>query len=568
MNEPDHDNTYAYRSFHSLQNYLRMTVRMHIGILRVLFGVQLMIISILFLLFLTSLVAPWELSFGTLGRILPFTLSVYLLHPVLVVMFRRRSRREFRERTRRGTSLAGETELARQLPAPGRFPLSRRLMLPASYETQHVFCAGASGTGKTVFLSRAIATARPLKVKAIIHGGKDGELAARFFDPQRDQIFNPFDARSLSWNIFDCIRDDSDFDAVAASIVPKHATREQFFTNAARDLLSGILRYCAEAGERSNAAVWRCLQRPASELYRLLVSIGSEAAAYIESATPQTQSCISTLMQHARIFRYLTGEDTRPQFSLHDWVQDDDQQGFIFLTTRTKQRESLKGLMALFINSLSNEILSLRDDPGRRIMLFIDEFGVLPPMHAVKELLTLGRSKGCSFWIGIQEKAQLDEIYGDNVANTIINQCNTYAIFRMNDTRSAEYFSLLFGERESQSMESSYSSAARDRRETETYRSATRTSRLVLPAEIQELPNLHYYLKIHNHPVTRAQSVYRDYPLVAPAFVANPAFRLKDKPSKNPADAGKKAVPEKAGKEAKQAPPENEGRFMIDDFDF
>ena len=564
MNEPDHDNTYAYRSYNRLQNYLRMTIRMNMDILYRLFLTQIATVSILFLAALTSFAAPWELSFATFDRIWPFTLLIYLLHPVLIVMFRRRSRREFRERTRRGTTLAGETELARQLPAPGRFPLSRRLMLPESYETQHVFCAGASGTGKTVFLSRAIATARPIGVKAIIHGGKDGELAARFFNPRTDLIFNPFDERSLAWNIFDCIRDDSDFDAVAASIVPKHATREQFFTNAARDLLSGILRYCAEAGERSNAAVWQCLQRPASELYKLLVSIGSEAAAYIESATPQTQSCISTLMQHARIFRYLTGGDSRPQFSLHDWVADEEKQGFIFLTTRTKQRESLKGLMALFINSLSNEILSLRDDPGRRIMLFIDEFGGLQPMPAVKELLTLGRSKGCSFWIGIQEKAQLDESYGENISSTIINQCSTYAIFRMNDNRSAEYFSLLFGERESQSMESSYSSAARDRRETETYRNATRTSRLVLPAEIQHLPDLHYYLKIHNHPVTRAQSVYRDYPQVAPAFVANPAFRL----AKKPPAGGNKAVPDKAEKKAEQTPPEKGGRFMIDDFDF
>lgn len=567
MNEPQNHGQYAYRSYHGLQNYLRMTVRMHQGILRTLFAFQLAIVSLLFVIALTSPLAPWELSLTTYIKLLPFTFLIYLLHPFIVLLFRRRSRREFQERTRRGSSLAIEAELSRQLPQPRRIPLSAKLMLPEQYETQHVFCGGATGTGKTVFMSQGIAAVKPLHLKGIVHGGKDGELAARFYDPQLDLIFNPFDQRSVVYSIFDVINEDQDFDAVAASIVPKNATKEQFFTNAARDLLSGILRYCATHGERNNEAVWHCLKRPVKELYKILLSINSEAAAYIESPTPQTQSCMSTLMQHAKIFRYLQNPDKRPWFSLHDWVTDEKRSGFIFLTARTKQRESLKGLMALFINSLSNEILSLRDNPERRIFLFIDEFGVLPPMHAVKELLALGRSKGSSFWIGIQEKAQLDEMYGDNIANTIINQCNTYAIFRMNDTRSAEYFSQLFGERESESMESSYSSAARDRRETESYRNVTKTSRLVLPSEIQALPNLHYYLKIHNHPVTSPQVVYKAYPQVAEAFVVNPAFRLNG--AKHAAQKNNPVQPPQPDKkEVNKSADNGQYRFTVDDIDF
>ncbi len=273
-------------------------------------------------------------------------------------------------------------------------------------------------------------------------------------------------------------------------------------------------------------------------------------------------------MQHARIFRYLQNDSNAAHFSLHDWVNDESRRGLIFLTTRTKQRESLKGLMALFINSLSNEILSLHDNPERRIFLFIDEFGVLPPMHAVKELLTLGRSKGCSFWIGIQEKAQLNEVYGDNVANTIVNQCNTYAIFRMNDPRSADYFSLLFGESESESMESSYSSAARDRRETETYRSATKTARLVLPAEIHELANLHYYLKIHSHPVTRSLSTYRAYPEMAPVFLANLDYQLGKTGNNNRSHETRSNKGPDSGNQNGAPAAGPKPQFSMDDFDF
>ncbi len=219
MNDIKNDTAYAYRSYHSLQNYVRMTLRMHLGILRTLFATQLAIVCILFLITMTSPVSPWHLELTTFGSLLPVTFLVYLLHPFIVMNFRRRSRREFTERTRRGTSQVSEAELKKVLPTPWRIPLSEQLHLPVRYETQHVFCAGASGTGKTVFLSQAIAAVRSLPVKGIIHGGKDGELAARFFNPQTDLIFNPFDKRSISWNVFDCIRDDSDFDGQPASFL-------------------------------------------------------------------------------------------------------------------------------------------------------------------------------------------------------------------------------------------------------------------------------------------------------------------------------------------------------------
>ena len=153
-------------------------------------------------------------------------------------------------------------------------------------------------------------------------------------------------------------------------------------------------------------------------------------------------------MQFARIFKYLRFGKDEETFSLSEWIADEDQQGFIFLTNTTKQRESLRGILSLFINCLADEVLSLDDNLSRRIFFFLDEFGTLQKMDAVKDLIILTRSKGCSFWLGIQDKSLLDNIYQKDIADTIVNNCNNYCIFRLNGYDNARYMSDLLGEAE------------------------------------------------------------------------------------------------------------------------
>ncbi len=521
----------VHREFEISVNEIRKNLRMNLAIFRGLFFSQ-----IAFLVFFA--VQKFNQSFTSgqlpvLEDFLPLAIAsfgVYLLWPVILYLFHRRSQRRQRQRTKRGATLIAEDALRALLP-DGSLPLSDGLFLPRALETTHVFIGGSTGSGKTQCLSRVILSTRQRQEKALIQDAKDGEFVAKFFDEATDIIFNPFDARSVSWNIFEMIESEADYDAVAASVVPKGRGQEQFFCNAARDVLAAILRHCALSGERSNRRVWQWLSKPVPELHKMLVLNNSPAASSIESHdSGQTQGVMATLHQFAKIFRYLAEDGKQRSFSLRQWVRDPKARGFIFLSSSTKQRETLKGIHTLFIDSLANEILSLRDDPDRRIFIMADEFGALHPLSSIKDLLALGRSKGCSFFLGAQEKAQIDALYGRDVANTIVNQCNTFLIFRMNDSDSAEYFCKMFGEQEIETMETSFSSAIRDHRDSESYRNMKLTERLVLPSEIQSLPNLSFYLKISGYPLTRSGISYRHYPDIARAFVPNERFRVTASP--------------------------------------
>lgn len=550
----------SYKGFEIFINAFRMNLKMHVKILKYVFLLHVLVLLFYSYFFVKNLDQaernhyqqivilnlqqfknpdnllrgkltyslydlPETASFKAAKKLFGISLTCYLFYPILLWFFAAKTTEQFKEQTKRGAFLVDEEEFVRLLPKSVSIPISDTIKIPRDFETRHFFIGGASGTGKTNLISMVIQHLKERNEKVIVYDAKDGEFVAKFFNPKRDLIFNPFDLRSLHWNVFDMISNDSDFDSLAASVVPRTFIKDMFFVNAARSVLAGIVRYCYRNDLKTNDDIWKILCKSIPELHRILLSINSEAAVFIENhESGQTQSVISSLMQYAKIFRYMVNPQNKPSFSLREWLQDNKRKGTIFLTSNTKQRESLRGILSLFINSLANEILSLRDNPERRIFLIVDEFGTLHTMDSIKDLLALGRSKGCSFWIGIQEKSQLDEIYSRNIANTIINQCNNYIIFRMNDSDSAEYFSKLFGEKEIEMMESTYSSGVEKYRDGESYRNITRKERLILPSEIQAIPDLSFFLKIHDMPITKSSIAFKTFADVAPAFINNDFF--------------------------------------------
>ncbi len=539
----------THKSFELTFNMVRKNIKMHLAILKGLCIAQVAIIILLF----------------RHGSIFKLSFAVYLLWPAIIFFFHKLSKRQFTERTRRGSVMIAEEELAEKLP-PGSLPLSETIILPYKSETTHVFIGGATGTGKSQAICGTITQLRARKAKCLFHGGKQGEIVARFYNPDTDFIFNPFDERSLYFDVFDVIDSEPDFDTVAASVIPGGRGQEKFFCQAARDVLSGILRYCFVHKIANNDALWKSLTQSIPTLHKMLKEVGSNAAATIENHdSVQTQGVISTLMQNAKIFRYMVKGENKQSLSLREWLRDDSKGGFIFLNSVAKQRETLRGIFTLFINAFAEEILSLRDNPDRRIFIMLDEFGSLHPLNAITDILTLGRSKGCSIWIGIQDKARIDTIYGKDMSNSIINQCNNYIIFRMNDSDSAEYFSRLFGEKEAEVMESTFSSGTRDYRDTESYRNQRITDKLLLPSQIQSLPNLSCYIKLSSYPLTESRVPYKHYPDRAKPFVADKRFVMRTNTIVNEQPEASTKATQKAPEDITASTP---GDTVITDFDF
>ena len=206
------------------------------------------------------------------------------------------------------------------------------------------------------------------------------------------------------------------------------------------------------------------------------------------------------------------------------------------------------------------------------ITIIADEFGTLQRMDAIRDLLVLGRSKGVSFWIGIQNKELIDSIYGKEIADTLVNNCNNYIIFRCNGYYTAKYMSDLLGEAE---RDFSFTVSNKDLQTGEAYRNMTKIDKLLLPSEIQALDDLQIYLKLYGLPTTRTAFEYRKHPDVAAAFIPNAHFQsgtfLRQTPSpivSAESSAQKEKPQDKNFPEISQDGELPRPDFSVDDFNF
>jgi hypothetical protein len=85
-----------------------------------------------------------------------------------------------------------------------------------------------------------------------------GAFIEQFYDPQRDIILNPLDARCPQWSLFDECRTEADFWTAADALVPHDGGGDaQFWVLGARAL---FVKFCVELvaqGMGSNAALAR-----------------------------------------------------------------------------------------------------------------------------------------------------------------------------------------------------------------------------------------------------------------------------------------------------------------------
>ena len=156
-----------------------------------------------------------------------------------------------RQRRLRGAELVSARELRRRIQAPharllAALPGGARLRpysiagipYPARTETQHTIVSGTTGSGKTVLIADLVSQIRARGERCVIYD-KMGSYTRSFFDPARDVLMNPLDARAPRWSPFLEARNPRDFDMMAAALIPQQKdTVDPFWVTAARQLFS------------------------------------------------------------------------------------------------------------------------------------------------------------------------------------------------------------------------------------------------------------------------------------------------------------------------------------------
>ena len=379
-----------------------------------------------------------------------------------------------------------------------------------------------------MLISDLVAQIRARGERCIVYD-KMGSYTRAFFDPSRDVLMNPLDARAPRWSPFLEATNPRDFDTMAAALVPQQKdTVDPFWVTAARQLFSNGAGVLWSRGVTENRVLVDHLLK--TDLTALAEAMeGTVAQSIVDPDNPKTALSVRAMLT-ANLGALELLPDSGEPFSIREWISREDGGGgvsphrgvpsFLFLTSRGDQHASLRGLISTWLEIAVNALLSLSQERERRIWVILDE---LPTLHQVPSLqpgLAESRQFGGCFVLGVQVASALRDLYGRNGAETISGLCGTRVVLAAPDRDTAQWSADSLGRSEVEEVAEGYSYGANTIRDGVSLTPRRELRALALPSEIMRLPNLEGYLKFPGPlPVASIALKYVNRPPAAERFV-------------------------------------------------
>lgn len=120
---------------------------------------------------------------------------------------------------------------------------------------------------------------------------------------------------------------------------------------------------------------------------------------------------------------------------------------FMKIPDEKDTRHALASMFVLCIYKALIKKASAREDLSlpRNVYFILDEFGNMPKIDKFDKMITVGRSRKIWFNMVVQSYAQLNNVYGDKVADIIKSNCGMKMFIGSNDINTCKEFSELCG---------------------------------------------------------------------------------------------------------------------------
>ncbi|WP_273974712.1 MULTISPECIES: type IV conjugative transfer system coupling protein TraD [Serratia] len=382
------------------------------------------------------------------------------------------------------------------------------------------FCAmGSVGTGKSRLYRKLMDYARKRGDMVIVYD-KSCDFVKDYYDPQHDKILNPQDARCVAWDLWSECLTLPDFENVADILIPMGSNEDPFWQGSARTIFVEAAYRMRNDEDRSYAKLLNTLL--SIDLPRLRAYLeGTPAANLVDGKIEKTAISIrSVLTNYAKALRYMQGvEKLGASFTIRDWmrgVKDNGKNGWLFLTSDSASHKALKPLISMWLSIASHSLLSMGENPDRRVWIFADE---LPTLHKLPDLVSIvpeARKFGGCFVLGFQTYSQLEDIYGVKAAATLFGVLRTRFLFSVPDRVGAEFAAGEVGEKEYRKASEQFSYGADPVRDGVSVGKDLERMQLVSYSDIQTLPDLCCYVTLPGpYPAVRLQMVYKKVRQVA-----------------------------------------------------
>lgn len=388
--------------------------------------------------------------------------------------------------------------------------------VPDAFEPEHILICGAPGTGKTNLITTMLEGIRKQGKRAIVYDTA-GSFVEKFYRHGHDVLLNPLDQRTDIWSPWVDVPQEYHYDQIAESTIPdKHG--DPFWSKAARGTLVAVLRKLAKQQHTLiSVLLERVLRSPLADLAAFVK--GTDAAAFISTEGERTSAGIQAeLASVMRSFAYL--DDTEDAFSIRKWVENENDDSWLFITVKADQLPSLRPLITVWLDIAISAIMSLTPDRNRRLYCVIDELPTLQKLPSLSDFLARARKYGGCGILGFQSYPQLNATYGKEDAAAITGYCSTWVALRANDTDTAKHVSENLGQVEQVEANEGMSYGVNDMRDGVNLSRMQVTRPLVMHTEVTNLPNFAGYLRFgRNLPVVRFTDSFNPIASICSAFV-------------------------------------------------
>ena len=162
---------------------------------------------------------------------------------------------------------------------------------------------------------------------------------------------------------------------------------------------------------------------------------------------------------------------------------------FLKIPDEKDTRHALAAVIILCIYKGLIKVASAREDLSlpRNVYFLLDEFGNMPKIDKFDKMITVGRSRKIWFHMVVQSYAQLNNVYGDTVADIVKSNCGIKMFIGSNDIATCEEFSKLCGNMSVAT--TSVSASTHDTSGQMNYSSQIQDRPLIYPSELMKLNN-------------------------------------------------------------------------------
>ncbi len=366
------------------------------------------------------------------------------------------------------------------------YPITGRKESWSAGEQSHTMILGSTGAGKTKIIQHLVFQLHKRQQKAIIVDVK-GDYIEHFYRPERgDIILNPLDVRGRNWSIFKETNPLKGFSTIAKSLLPKESKNDPIWIDAARGVFAELANLYTTENLSMAEFADKILKNDIATLTKLLEKTAASKIinSDIEKAALSVLMVLSTYLRPLKLY-----QKSENCFSITDWVNDQTQNNFLFISSRADVKEDINPLITAQVDIAINAIRSLSEMSNIPKQWFIlDEIPYFEQsIPSLKDGLAMTRSYGGCFVLGSQDMSSLSKIYSENTARAIANNCKTKVYMNIAGKETAEYCSQSLGEGEIEEWHEGLSYGAHEMRDGIQVNRQKVIRRVVLPSELMML---------------------------------------------------------------------------------